>query len=252
MPLSDLLDLQRRFQRALHEDDGALDGIVVDAARRLAIHKTTIEGGLLGTLANGFPALRRVVGGAIFASLAREFIDTAPPRHPLLSTYGHGFPAFVASHPLAASLPYLQDLARVEWARQESYLAADAPLLDAASLNIADPDSLSLLALRLHPATRVVTSPFPVHTIWRLNQPDVDDKDIPSVDMTVAEHVIITRPNMEVVTRAISLADAALVRAVMGGARLGAAVEGAFALAPNFDVTQALAGHFANGTFVSP
>jgi hypothetical protein len=38
----------------------------------------------------------------------------------------------------------------------------------------------------------------------------------------------------------------------MGGASLGAAVEGAFAVAPDFDVTQVLAGHFANGTFASP
>ena len=249
--MSALLDMQRRFQRALTDDTPTLDGIVVDAARRLTVHKTTIEGGLLSTRANGFPALRRVVGGAIFASLAREFISVAPPRHPVLSNYGGGFPTFVAMQPIAASLPYLQDLARVEWARQESYLAADAALLDAGGLNTAEPENLSLLALRLHPATRVITSPFPVHTIWRLNQPDVDDKDIPAVDMTVAEHVIVTRPHMEVVTRAITLADAALVRAVMGGATLGAAVEGALALAPDFDVTHALAGHFANGTFVS-
>ena len=249
--MSELLDLQRRFQRALKEDPGALDGVVVDAASRLSIHKTTIEGGLLSTLANGFPALRRVVGGTIFASLASEFIDAVPPRHPVLSTYGADFAAFVATHPIAASLPYLQDLARVEWARQESYLAADAAFLAADGLNTADPNSLSLLTFRLHPATRVITSPFPVHTIWRLNQPDVDDKDIPAVDMKVAEHVIVTRPRADVVTRAISLADAALVRAVMAGATLGAAVEGAFAVAPDFDVTQALAGHFANGTFIS-
>lgn len=249
--MSDLVDLQRRFLRALNEEAGALDGFVIDAARRITVHKTTIEGGLFNSLANGFPAVRRVVGGSVFASLISEFVAAAPPRHPLLSTYGQGFPAFVAMQPIAASLPYLQDLARVEWARQESYLAADAPLLDADSLNTADPDSLSLLTLRLHPATRVITSPFPVHTIWRLNQPDVDDKDIPAVDMKVAEHVIVTRPRAEVVTRAISLADAAMVRAVMGGATLGAAVEGAFAVAPGFDVTQALAGHFANGTFIS-
>ena len=98
----------------------------------------------------------------------------------------------------------------------------------------------------------MITSPFPVHTIWRLNQADVDDKDIPALDMKVAEHVIVTRPHGEVVTRAISLADAALVTAVMGGASWAQRVEGAFAVAPDFDVTQVLAGHFANGTFCQP
>jgi hypothetical protein len=151
--------------------------------------------------------------------------------------------------PIAASLPYLQDLARVEWMRQEAYLAADAPALDAGLLDTSDPEGLSRLTLRVHPATRVISSPFPVYRIWRLNQSDVQDKDIPTVDMKSAEHVIVTRPGHEVVTRAINLADATLVRAVAGGASLGAAVEAAFAMSADFDVTQALAGHFANGTF---
>ncbi len=247
--MSDLLSLQRRFHRALGDDGDALADIVPDAARRLAIHKTTIKVGLGQTLVNVFPALRRVVGHPTFATLMSDFIAAAPPRHPVLSTYGRGFPAFVAMQPISASLPYLQDLARVEWARQEAYLAADAPILDTGWLDTENAEALSTLQLRLHPATRVISSPFPVHRIWRVNQPDVDEKDIPAVDMTADEHVIVTRPGNEVVTRAVSHADATLVRAVAGGASLGAAVEAAFARAPDFDVMQALAGHFANGTF---
>jgi hypothetical protein len=246
--MNDLLSLQRRFARALNDDD-TLSDMAPDAARRLAIHKTTIEAGLGQILTNVFPVLRRVVGAPTFAVLISDFIADAPPRHPVLSGYGRGFPAFIAMQPIAASLPYLQDLARVEWARQESYLAADAPILDTGRLDTENADTLSLLQLRLHPATRVISSPFPVHRIWRLNQPDVDEKDIPAVDMTANEHVIVTRPENEVVTRAVSLADATLVRAVAGGASLGAAVDAAFARAPDFDVMQALAGHFAAGTF---
>jgi hypothetical protein len=247
--MNDLLSLQRRVHRALGGESDALSDMAPDAARRLTIHKTTIDIGLRQILSNVFPALRRVVGLPTFTLLASEFIAAAPPRHPVLSVYGRGFPAFVAMQPIAASLPYLQDLARVEWARQEAYLAADAPILDAARLDRANADALSALRLRLHPATRVISSPFPVHRIWRLNQPDVDENDIPAVDMAAAEHVIVTRPGHEVVTRAVTAADATLVRAVAGGANLGSAVEAAFARAPDFDVMQTLAGHFANGTF---
>src|SRR5690606_37806002 len=113
----------------------------------------------------------------------------------------------------------------LEWARQEAFLAADAPVLDTARLNTNDAETLSTLRLRVHPSTRVISSPFPVHRIWRINQPDIETKDIPAVDMKVAEHPIVTRPAGEIVTRQISLADATLVRAIMGGAALGAAVE---------------------------
>lgn len=247
--MSDLLSVQRRFHRALKGDRDALSDMMPDAARGLAIHKTTIEVGLGQTLTNVFPVLRRVVGFPTFTVLVSEFIAAAPPRHPVLSTYGRDFPAFVAMQPIAATLPYLQDLARVEWARQEAYFAADAPILDAGRLDTENADALSILHLRLHPATRMVSSSFPVHRIWRLNQADIEDKDIPAVDMTAGEHVIVTRPYREIVTRAVSLADATLVRAMAEGASLGAAVDAAFARAPDFDVMQALAGHFANGTF---
>lgn len=244
-----LVELQRRFQRALNGDAGAIEGLAPDAARRLAIHRTTIETGLNQTLLNAFPALARIVGAPTFMNLASGYIADAPPRHPLLSMYGRGFPAYVAAQPIAASLPYLHDVARLEWARQESFLAADAPLLDGGALDTNDAARLSALLLSVHPAMRVISSPFPIHRIWRVNQADVETKDIPAVDMKVAEHVIVTRPADEIVTRPLSLADATLVRAVMGGATLGAAVEAAFALGPAFDVTQALAGHFAHGTF---
>lgn len=249
--MSELLDLQRRFQRALNDDAGALEGLVPDAARRIAIHKATVEAGLTQTLANAFPAVRRVIGAPTFGMIAADFTAATPPRHPVLATYGAGFPAFIAAQPIGASLPYLHDLARLEWARQESFLAPVAPVLDASTLDTADADALSALTLRVHPAARVITSPFPVYRIWRLNQPEVDTKDIPTVDMSVAEHVIVTRPADEVITRPISFADATLVRAVMTGAALGGAVEAAFAITHSFDVMNALAAHFAQGTFAA-
>ncbi|MGE4062564.1 MAG: putative DNA-binding domain-containing protein [Rhodospirillaceae bacterium] len=249
--MTDLLSLQRKFQRALTGVD-RLDDIVRGGAGGLAIHKATIEAGLTQALANVFPAVRRVAGAPTFAMLAVEFINAQPPRHPVLANYGRGFPAFISMQPIGASLPYLQDLARVEWMRQESYLAADAPVLDAGGLDVNDAEAMSTLRLKVHPALRLITSPFPVHRIWRLNQPDVADKDIPAVDMKVSETVIVTRPQNEVVTRAIHLADATLVRAIGGGATLAAAVEAALVIAADFDVTRALAGHFASGTFSSP
>lgn len=249
--MSGLLSLQQRFYRALRNGPEELTAIVPDAARRLSVHKTTIEMGLSLTLANAFPVVRRVVGAPTFAMLAVDFIAAMPPRHPLLSTYGKGFPAFVAKQPIGATLAYLHDLARLEWARQEAYLAADAMPLDATQLDTGDADSLSALHLNVHPATRIITSPFPIHRIWRVNQADVATDDIPVVDMTEAEHVAVTRQRDEVVTRAISLADATLVRTLARGEPLNGAIEAAFAVSKDFDVATALARHFANGTFAA-
>ena len=247
--MSDLLSLQRRLYRALCNDTEALESLGPAAARRLAVHRTTITAGLGQILANVFPTLRRVVGLPTFTTLVSDFVSAALPRHPVLSAYGGDFPAFLAIQPIAHALPYIADLARVEWARQDSFFAANAPTFDLGALTINDINAASTLRLRLHPATRIVGSPFPVHRIWRLNQSDVETKDIPVVDMSVGEHVIVTRPGDEVVTRVISQADAILVQVLGSGACLEAAAAAACASASDFDLMPALAGHFRNGTF---
>lgn len=249
--MSELLALQRRIHAALRDPAQGLDDLGPEAARGLAVHRATIAAGLAQTIANAFPAVRQVVGRPTFTTAVLNYIAEGPPRHPLLSVYGRGFPDFLAAQPISASLPYLPDLARLEWARQESYLAADAPALDTSLLDTADADAIFALALRIHPAARIIGSRFPIHRIWRLAQPDSDATDVPGVEMNAAEQVVITRPRVQVVTRAVSRADATFLRAIRSGARLGSAVEAAFAVTPSFDVMQVLAGHFANGTFAA-
>lgn len=249
--MSGLLALQRRFAAALGQNPAAAaDDLAPDAARGIAVHRGTIAAGLSLAVTRVFPVTRRIVGAAAFADLAADFAARHPPRAPVLSAYGADFPAFLAALPALAALPYLPDTARLEWLRQEAYMAADAPLLDARALDTGDPEAVSALRLAPHPATRIAGSPFPIHRIWRVNQPDV--ADVPPVDMSVAEHAAITRPGMEVLTRAIAPADAALVRALAAGETLGDAAAAALAVDGGFDLTAALAAHFAHGTFRAP
>lgn len=251
--MTSLLDFQRAFHEALRGDAGALADMAArltpGTAPRLSIHRATIAVGLEQTLLNAFPVVARIVGVAAFQALSQSYIAAHPPRHPLLALYGKDFPSYVAGQPIASGLPYLPDVARLEWARQDSFLAEDAPLLDAAGLDTSDAQALSALRLRVHPAARLISSPFPIYRIWSVNQPEVEDADIPAIDFNAAEHVVLTRPAGAVVARATSLADATLIEAVSGGATLGDAVEAAFAVAADFDVMHTLAAHFAHGTF---
>lgn len=245
--MTDLLSLQRALHSALRGKATVPPTLAANAERGLNVHRTTIESGLAQTITATFPTLRRVVGVPAFSALAKDFVAENPPGHPVLFAYGAAFPAFIASHGVGKDLPYLADLGRVEWARHEAYLADDAPVLDAAALDTNDADAIGRLRFRFHPATRLVSSAFPVYRIWRVNQPDV--ADVPPVDMTIGEHVIVTRPQTTVITRGMTAGDAAMMHALKDGADLGAAVEAASAAETAFDVTAALAGHFANGSF---
>lgn len=211
----------------------------------MAVHRNSVRGGLAETLAAAFPVTLRIVGARAFAILADGFVRGTPPRAPQLSAYGVGFADFVATDALGQRLAYLGDIARLEWARGESYFAADAPAFDPARLALLSPVEMAGAALHLHPATRLVESRFPIHRIWDVNQTD----DVPAVNMRIAETVLVTRPGMRIVAHKIAPADAALVKALAAGRSLGEAADTAISVDANFNLQTALAAHFGDATF---
>lgn len=208
------------------------------------VHRNTVRGGLVDTLATAFPVTQRIVGVRAFATLADAFVRAEPPRVPQLSAYGTGFADFIAAGDVGQRLAYLADVARLEWARAESYFAADAPALDPTRLAALTPEEMERAVLRLHPATRLLESAFPIQRIWDVNQSD----DVPAVDMRVAETVLVTRPGLQIVQRKIVPADAVLIKAIAAGATLGKA---AVVVDESFDLQAALAAHFVGATFAA-
>jgi hypothetical protein len=218
-------------------------------ARRIAVYRNTVQASLSDVLAVAFPVAKRIVGDAFFFELARRFIVAHPPRLPQLSAYGGDFAAFIGRDDRLAPLPYLADVARLEWARGEAYFAADGALLRPEDLTAVPTDRLSEIRLTMHPAARLIRSVFPVHRIWSVNQPEI--QDVPPVDMTRAESVLVSRPLHHVITRGIAPADGALIVALAEGATLADAVEAAVAVDHAFDLKASLAQHLLNGTFAA-
>lgn len=252
-----LRDLQRAFRAAVTSgSDGGLAAQVRAShgrvADRIDVYRTTVQESLAEVLATAFPVTQRIVGAAFFRRLAGAFVAAHPPGVPQLSAYGDALPDFIAAFAPARELPYLPDVARLEWARSDSYFAADAAHLAPATLQTLAPEDLETLELSLHPATRIVPSSFPILTIWEVNQPQVTD--IPAVDMNVAQRVLVTRVDDVVPMREIGVGDMALVAALAAGAGLGDAAEMSLAVDAAFDLQTALQDHLLGGTFgeISP
>jgi hypothetical protein len=246
-----LLDLQDRFRAAvLGTDDGPLAGLVSapgTLAARIGVHRNTVQTSLVETLRAAFPVVERIVGAAFFGQIARAHVMAAPPRLPQLFRYGHDFADFLTAADAVGVLPYLPDVARLEWARNESAFAADATALDPAALETLGDDALAGLRLVLHPATRIVPSRFPIVRIWQVNQPEV--ADVPVVDMSVAEAAIVSRRDGVVSLRRVSAGDAAFVAALESRQTLDEAVNAAFGQDAGFDVQACLFAHLSGGTF---
>jgi hypothetical protein len=172
-------DWQKAFADALSSDDDAdlvrrLAGDPALARRRLAIYRRAVAANAIAALRSAYPVIVRLVGEAFFDEAGRRYMATSPPRCADLNRYGDGFPAFLEGYLHAVTLPWLGDVARLEWAWHEALMAADADALDLAALARVPEAAASDIRFEIHPSVRVVRSLWPILAIWEANQPQRD------------------------------------------------------------------------------
>src|SRR5262245_28271558 len=180
-----LCELQFAFAHALIErDEQALTGWIrrghgLDAAARIDVYRNNVLGNYRSALHQTYPVVLALVGAAFFDRAADEYV----PRHASLSgglnNFGGAFGDFLTAWAPATELVYLPDVARLEWAIERVFHAADAPLLDVRALSGVPPAKLPTLRFKLHPATRIVRSHYPILRIWQVNQPGfIGDQEV--------------------------------------------------------------------------
>lgn len=202
--------------------EGLTDGAGRPAGRRYAVYRNNVAVSLREALEAGFPAIRSLIGAQNFATTAQMFSRQYLPDTPMMFRYGAGFPEFLETVPQLHHLGYLPDVARLELALRESYHAADAAPFDPASLADLTETRLATLHLPIAPATRVVSSPWPIHAIHRFALEPGAPKP-----PAHAQDVLIARPDFDPLPHLLPAGAAKMIRALLRGQPLAAAVDAA-------------------------
>lgn len=249
-----LHEIQDGIRQAVIADDGAAAGWIVsdgiDAADRLRIHRNNTFVTLIDALATVFPVAQRLVGEEFFAFAARAFIRSRPPESGTLIDFGQTFPGFLRTFEPAATLVYLADVARLEWAWHEAYHAAEAESLTARTFDRVPAHQLPDRGLCLHPSSRFVTSPYPIHRIWEANQAGCDPSE--TVDLEDGGvHLLVIRPAAHVEIRILPAAVFTFLGALHRRLSLAVAAEMARRKDPDFETTAMLDRLIAGATFTT-
>lgn len=210
-----------------------------DPTVRLAVHRNNVLSSLVGALADTFPVSQALVGEEFFRAMASVFVRQSPPRSPILAHYGAAFPAFIAAFGPAQAVPFLADVAQLEFLRVRAYHAADTEPVtaDTVSLALASGDRAGELQLALHPCVSAMVSPHAVVSVWAAHQ---SDADLAHINVERAECAIVLRDGLDVLVLGCAAGAAAFVTAVQQGHNLGdAAALGAMA-STDFDLTATL------------
>ena len=214
--MSALATLQRDFMRAL------LDEAQPDSAG-IEVYREAIRANQGMALAATYPVVRRLVGDAFFSEAARRHAATHASASGDLGEYGAGFAAFLARYEHAATLPYLADVAALEWACHECELAPEPAPFDFAALARVAPQAQAELRFTLHPAVRLVASPHPIVSIHAANAPD---RDGTPQRVSGAERALVRRLNLRAHVQACDAGEWLLLQGFARGETLAQASDG--------------------------
>jgi hypothetical protein len=236
----------------LRGDDGPLAAIIRDDGigfgRRLQVYRNNTFSSLTAALKDTFPVVCQLVDERFFGYAAREYIAAHPPAAPRLAEYGADFADFLAGFEPARRLTYLPDVARLEWAINGAYHAADTRSLDPARIAALPQERYAALHLVPHPSCRLFASEFPVDRIWQAHQPGGDLET--GIDLSSGGcRLLIDRRAADIRFLTLDAAGFAFFQVLLDGSALQGAYEAAALVAADFNLIVALSSHLARGTF---
>jgi hypothetical protein len=237
--VSELGALQHAFGAALASVDGArrnasiFRGDCELVLARLAVYRGNVVGASGKALAGAYPVIGKIVGEEFFEGLAREYLRRHPSASGDLNEFGESFAEFVATFPHTQDLPYLPDVARMEWLAHRAYYAADARPLET--------ERLASMHFALGPACALMQSRWPLARIWEVHQDDFDGEF--SVDLDAGpQKILVYRPRFRVLVAALPEPHYRFLEALAGGMPL--------ARETDFDLGSVLAEWIGAGVLV--
>jgi hypothetical protein len=243
-----LVDLQRQMAAAIRRPGrpSPMDVFRPDHLPEgdpLSVYANHHQISLSAALATTFPTVTLLVGEGAFRVLASRFLQCQPPVRPCLAEYGADFGAYLDGEMLVKSLPYLADMARLDWAINRATTAPDAVALDMDMLVALTADQFGELSLQAHPSLTLLRSNFPVQEIYRFAH---GAETAETIALKVVDTcLVIWRKNGTASTTSVSPDVFGALEALIRGEKLASACERLPPSdLPDFFSKQILAGGF--------
>ena len=222
------------------------------AERRLAAYRRNVIGNWRATLASTYPVLAQLVGAKRFRELADCYIASCPSCNGDLNAYGGEMAALLETYAWCGELPYLTDIARLEWALLVAYGAADAAAFDLAALAAVPAEAQAALRLEVWAGGALIESAWPLVDIWLAHQlGDVGrDAALAVIDIVPSPakicRALVVRVDGRVSVRALSVGEAVFLRALQSGQSLAQGIAVALSEDPGFKPAATLQGFVAD------
>jgi hypothetical protein len=217
--MSELLELQRAFQRGILEQDASIlnwvaPSTAVAPATRVGIYSEAYRLRLRQALATNYPRVQQLLGDNSFETIADGYIDSHPSSKASIRWFGEDLARALAD--TLPSQPWLAELARWEWAIGIAFDAADSTVLPLAQLSAFASDEWPCLHFHFHPSVHRLQMHTNAPSLFKALNEDLD----PPEPISLPEETgwLVWRENLTTRYRSMhGSEDAALCSALAGG-----------------------------------
>lgn len=235
-----LRELQLQFAAAVFDEPSeAIANQVLSnglsSARRLRVYHHNIFASLSDALRAVFPVIEKLVGADFFGHVAHSYITAHPSHSGNLQLFGANFANYLTTFAGLEHLYYLGDVAHLEWRYHEVFHAASHAPLALDQLGAVAPADYDALRFTLHPAARLVASPYPILKIWLANQSDAEGAEEINIDSGSA-HLLVIRRDLDIEFESLSVGAYTLLTELYQGARFDDASTAALSAQPDCDI----------------
>lgn len=242
--MSKLHKLQGGFRDALLGDDTGLmdtqiraDGLPPEY--RLGIYRNNVFTNLREALRALFPVIERLVGKEFFDYTADAYIRLYPSPAGDLNQFGEHLAEFLVDFEPASGLPYLADMAGLEWLVHKVYHAAEHNELAIDQLATLAPEHYGELHFILNPASALFKSTYPLHRIWQVNQPGYAGDPVVNLNAGGVKLLIERRAGL-IELQTLNAGEWALLESLAADDVFATACDKALHAEPSFDLGNTL------------
>ncbi len=241
------LTARRNWRAAFAALQPALAG-GVNCQARFEVYRDNVRAVWRSAMDNVFPVVHQLVGDDFFSGLCHEYAAAHPSASGDLNQFGAHFPEFLRGFSPAQELPYLPDVATLEWAVQRAYYAADAaPVRLVAASGVT---TLAMMLFRLHPSACLVVGDYAAAPIWLAHQRL--PISLNGIDLTAGQHhALVWRHGFKTRVVVLTAGSFALLQPLGAAQTIGESLATALAAVPNFVLADEISEWLADGVLVA-
>lgn len=228
-----LSEFQDNFAHALYGGEPMILATVTGQPGFQVYRNSVIKAASDALLAN-FPTVERLVGREWLRAAAAIYVHQAPPTDARLIFYGETFADFLDDFPPARDLPYLGNVARLDYDWNCVHGAEDETAINLGFFASLDPDELGQSRLKPMASSRWRwVANQPAYSIWRINR---EAGEMPEELDWSGEGALLSRINGQVHWQSLSRGGCAFLDACTAGLALEQATDKALHDEPDLDL----------------